>query len=335
MTPSPRTVTLLPGDGIGPEITASVTSILDAAGANLTWERHAAGEESIKLSGMPLPPATLASIQRTRVCLKGPVGTPIGKGFKSVNVTLRQTLDLYANLRPVKNVPGVPARYGDLDLIVVRENTESLYSGIEHVVVPGVVESIKIITEKASTRIARFAFEFARAHGRRKVTIVHKANIMKLSDGLFLDSCRTVAAGYPDVEVNDVIVDAACMKLVMNPKQFDILLLDNLYGDIISDLASGLVGGLGVTPGANLGETCAVFESVHGSAPDIAGKGIANPTALLLSAVMMLRHLEDEASAARVEKALFAALEEGTARTRDVGGTATTDTFTRSVVSRL
>jgi len=335
VTPSPRTVTLLPGDGIGPEITASVTSILDAAGANLTWERHAAGEESIKLSGMPLPPATLASIQRTRVCLKGPVGTPIGKGFKSVNVTLRQTLDLYANLRPVKNVPGVPARYGDLDLIVVRENTESLYSGIEHVVVPGVVESIKIITEKASTRIARFAFEFARAHGRRKVTIVHKANIMKLSDGLFLDSCRNVGAGYGDIEVNDVIVDAACMKLVMNPKQFDILLLDNLYGDIISDLASGLVGGLGVTPGANLGETCAVFESVHGSAPDIAGKGIANPTALLLSAVMMLRHLEDEASAARVEKALFAALEEGTARTRDVGGTATTDTFTRSVVSRL
>ena len=335
MTPSPRIVTLLPGDGIGPEITASVTAILDAAGANLAWERHDAGEESIKVSGMPLPPATLASIQRTKVCLKGPVGTPIGKGFKSVNVTLRQTLDLYANLRPVKNVPGVPARYGDLDLVVVRENTESLYSGIEHVVVPGVVESIKVITEKASTRIARFAFEFARAHGRRMVTIVHKANIMKLSDGLFLDSCRNVAAGYPDIVVNDVIVDAACMKLVMNPKQFDVLVLDNLYGDIVSDLASGLVGGLGVTPGANLGETCAVFESVHGSAPDIAGKGIANPTALLLSAVMMLRHLKEEATASRVEKALFAALEEGTARTRDVGGTATTNTFTRSVVSRL
>ena len=335
MTPAPRTVTLLPGDGIGPEITASVTSILDEAGANLAWERHDAGEESIKLAGMPLPPATLASIQRTRVCLKGPIGTPIGKGFKSVNVTLRQTLDLYANLRPVKIVPGVPARYGDLDLVVVRENTESLYSGIEHVVVPGVVESIKIITEKASTRIARFAFEFARAHRRRKVTVVHKANIMKLSDGLFLDSCRNVAAGYPDIEVNDVIVDAACMKLVMDPKQFDILLLDNLYGDIVSDLASGLVGGLGVTPGANLGETCAIFESVHGSAPDIAGKGIANPTALLLSAVMMLRHLEDETCAARIEKALFAALEEGTARTRDVGGTATTSTFTRSVLSRL
>ena len=257
-------------------------------------------------------------------------------------MTLRQTLDLYANLRPVKNVPGVAARYGDLDLVVVRENTESLYSGIEHVVVPGVVESIKIITEKASTRIARFAFEYARAHGRRKVTIVHKANIMKLSDGLFLDSCRNVAAGYPDIEVNDVIVDAACMKLVMNPAQFDILLLDNLYGDIVSDLASGLVGGLGVTPGANLGETCAVFESVHGSAPDIAGKGIANPTALLLSAVMMLRHLEDEACAARVEKALFAALEEG--RRRDGGRDTLTSaervaqsfrsTFTRSVGAR-
>ena len=253
MTPSPRIVTLLPGDGIGPEITASVTSIVDAAGANLAWERHDAGEGSIKRAGMPLPPATLASIQRTGVCLKGPVGTPVGRGFKSVNVTLRQTLDLYANLRPVKNVPGVPARYGDLDLIVVRENTESLYSGVEHVVVPGVVESIKIITEKASTRIARFAFEYARAHGRRKVTIVHKANIMKLSDGLFLDCCRNVAAGYPDIEVNDVIVDAACMKLVMNPAQFDMLLLDNLYGDIVSDLAAGLVGGLGVTPGREPG----------------------------------------------------------------------------------
>ena len=335
MTASPRVVTLLPGDGIGPEITAAVTTILEAAGAGLAWERHDAGEESIKVSGMPLSPATLASIRRTKVCLKGPITTPVGTGFKSVNVTLRQTLDLYANLRPVKNVPGVAARYGDLDLVIVRENTESLYSGIEHVVVPGVVESIKVITEKASTRIARFAFEYARAHGRRKITIVHKANIMKLSDGLFLESCRNVAANYPDIEVNDVIVDAACMKLVMNPKQFDMLLLDNLYGDIISDLASGLVGGLGVTPGANLGETCAVFESVHGSAPDIAGKGIANPTALLLSAVMMLRHLGDEACALRVEKALFAALEQGTARTRDIGGTATTLQFTGAVAAKL
>jgi isocitrate dehydrogenase (NAD+) len=328
-------VTLIPGDGIGPEITAAVKTILEAAGAGLAWERQDAGAASIKVSGMPLPPATLASIRRTKVCLKGPITTPIGTGFRSVNVTLRQDLDLYANLRPVKNVPGVASRYGDLDLVVVRENTESLYSGIEHVVVPGVVESIKVITEKASTRIARFAFEYARAHGRKKITIVHKANIMKLSDGLFLDSCRNVAADFPDIEVNDVIVDAACMKLVMNPRQFDMLLLDNLYGDIISDLASGLVGGLGVTPGANLGETCAVFESVHGSAPDIAGKGVANPTALLLSAVMMLRHIGDEACAVHVEKALFAALEEGGARTRDIGGTATTQQFARAVVAKL
>ena len=335
MTASPRVVTLIPGDGIGPEITDAVTTILEAAGAGLAWERQDAGAASIKASGMPLPPATLASVRRTKVCLKGPVTTPVGTGFRSVNVTLRQDLDLFANLRPVKNVPGVASRYGDLDLVVVRENTESLYSGIEHVVVPGVVESIKVITEKASTRIARFAFEWARAHGRRKITIVHKANIMKLSDGLFLDSCRNVAAGFKDIDVNDVIVDAACMKLVMNPKQFDMLLLDNLYGDIISDLASGLVGGLGVTPGANLGEACAVFESVHGSAPDISGKGIANPTALLLSAVMMLRHVGDESCARRVEKALFSALEEGAARTRDIGGTATTQQFTRAVAAKL
>ena len=335
MTALPRVVTLIPGDGIGPEITAAVTTILEAAGAGLAWERQDAGAASIKASGMPLPPATLASIRRTKVCLKGPITTPVGTGFRSVNVTLRQELDLFANLRPVKNVPGVASRYGDLNLVVVRENTESLYSGIEHVVVPGVVESIKIITEKASTRVAHFAFEYARAQGRKKVTIVHKANIMKLSDGLFLDSCRNVAAKFPDIEVNDVIVDAACMKLVMNPKQFDMLLLDNLYGDIISDLASGLVGGLGVTPGANLGETCAVFESVHGSAPDIAGKGIANPTALLLSAVMMLRHIGDEACALRVEKALFSALEQGSARTRDIGGTATTQQFAGAVVANL
>ncbi len=228
--------------------------------------------------------------------------TPVGGGYKSVNVSLRQALDLYANLRPVKNLPNVASRYGDLDLVVVRENTEDLYSGIEHVVVPGVVESIKIITEKASTRIARFAFEYARTHGRRKITAVHKANIMKLSDGLFLDCFRKVAAEYVDIEANDVIVDAACMKLVMNPKQFDVLLLENLYGDIISDLASGLVGGLGITPGANLGTQCAVFESVHGSAPDIAGKGIANPTALLLSATMLLRHIGENERAARIER---------------------------------
>jgi isocitrate dehydrogenase (NAD+) len=335
VTPKKRTVTLVPGDGIGPEITAAVVEILDAADAPIAWERHDAGETAIKETGQPLPPEIVSSIQRTKVCLKGPVTTPVGGGYKSVNVALRQSLDLYANLRPVRNLPGVPARYGDLDLVVVRENTEGLYSGIEHVVVPGVVESIKVITEKASTRIARFAFEYARTHGRRKVTAVHKANIMKLSDGLFLECFRKVAAEYADVEASDVIVDAACMKLVMNPKQFDILLLENLYGDIVSDLASGLVGGLGVTPGANLGTQCAVFESVHGSAPDIAGKGIANPTALLLSATMLLRHVGEVDRASRIETALQAALADGSAKTRDIGGTATTAQYAKAVAAKL
>jgi isocitrate dehydrogenase (NAD+) len=330
-----RTATLVPGDGIGPEITAAVVEILESAGAPITWERHDAGEAAFRDTGNPLPPDIVASVQRTKVCLKGPVTTPVGGGYKSVNVTLRQALDLYANLRPVKNLPGVASRYGDVDLVVVRENTEDLYSGIEHVVVPGVVESIKIITEKASTRIARFAFEYARTHGRRKITAVHKANIMKLSDGLFLDCFRKVAAEYADIEAHDVIVDAACMKLVMNPKQFDVLLLENLYGDIISDLASGLVGGLGITPGANLGTQCAVFESVHGSAPDIAGKGIANPTALLLSATMLLRHIGESDRAERIEKALNAAMAEGSAKTRDVGGTATTAGYARAVIAHL
>jgi isocitrate dehydrogenase (NAD+) len=335
VTTTDRTVTLIPGDGIGPEITEAVTEILAASGAGIAWERHDAGEESVKLVGTPLPPSVIASIQQTKVCLKGPVTTPVGKGFKSVNVALRQGLDLYANLRPVRNLPGVPARYVDVDLIVVRENTEDLYSGLEHIVVPGVVESIKVITEKASTRIARYAFEYARTNGRRKVTAVHKANIMKLSDGLFLDCFRKIAAEYPEIEANDVIVDALCMKLVMNPTPFDVLLLENLYGDIVSDLASGLVGGLGVTPGANFGTTCAVFESVHGSAPDIAGKGIANPTALLLSATMMLRHLGKQECADRIETSLFASLEAGTARTRDIGGSATTKQFTEAVLARL
>jgi len=330
-----RTATLVPGDGIGPEITAAVVEILEAAGAPIVWERHDAGEAAVRATGSPLPPDIVASIQRTKVCLKGPVTTPVGGGYKSVNVSLRQSLDLYANLRPVRNLPGVPSRYGDLDLVVVRENTEDLYSGIEHVVVPGVVESIKVITEKASTRIARFAFEYARTHGRRKVTAVHKANIMKLSDGLFLDCFRAVASEYADIAADDVIVDAACMKLVMNPRQFDVLLLENLYGDIISDLASGLVGGLGVTPGANLGTRCAVFESVHGSAPDIAGKGIANPTALLLSATMLLRHVGENGRAERIERALDAAMSDGSARTRDVGGTATTAAYAKAVVAHL
>jgi isocitrate dehydrogenase (NAD+) len=328
-------VTLLPGDGIGPEIAASVVEILEAAGTPIDWERHEAGEEALRLHGDPLPPSVLEAVRRNGVCLKGPVTTPVGRGFKSVNVRLRQALDLYANLRPVKTLPGVVGRFDPVDIVVVRENTEDLYSGLEHVVVPGVVESIKVITERASTRIARFAFEHARATGRKRITAVHKANIMKLSDGLFLDCFRRVAEEYQDIGADDVIVDAACMRLVMAPSRFDVLLLPNLYGDIISDLAAGLVGGLGVTPGANLGLTGAVFESVHGSAPDIAGQGIANPTALLLSAVMMLRHLTMGETAARVESALTRALVDGSAKTRDVGGTATTAEYTKAVVAAL
>jgi len=334
-TSAVRPVTLLPGDGIGPEITASVVEILAAVEAPIAWERQDAGAEALRLFGTTLPDDVIDSIRKTRICLKGPLTTPVGTGFKSVNVQLRQALDLYANLRPVRNIPGVAGRFGNVDLVIVRENTEDLYSGIEHVVVPGVVESIKIITERASTRIAEFAFDYARRHGRRKITAIHKANIMKLSDGLFLDSFRKVASRTPEVQAEDLIVDAACLKLVMDPGRFDVLLLENLYGDIMSDLAAGLVGGLGVVPGANLSEEIAVFESVHGSAPDIAGLGIANPTALLLSATMMLRHLGDDDRAARIEAALYRALEDGSAKTRDLGGRTTTAGYTRAVVSRL
>ncbi|HEX7957355.1 MAG TPA: isocitrate/isopropylmalate family dehydrogenase, partial [Pyrinomonadaceae bacterium] len=277
----------------------------------------------------------LESIVRNKVALKGPITTPVGKGFTSVNVGLRKALDLYANLRPVRALPNVPARYPELNLVVVRENTEDLYAGIEHVVVPGVVESIKIITEKASTRIARYAFEFARREGRRKVTAVHKANIMKLSDGLFLDCFRKVAADYPEVEADDKIVDNACMQLVMRPEQFDIMLLENLYGDIVSDLCAGLIGGLGLVPGANIGELGAVFEAVHGSAPDIAGQGIANPTALLQSGILMLRHLGEREAADRVEKAMLKVYTDGQVRTRDVGGTSHTDEFAQAVINAM
>ena len=271
--------------------TAATVRVLDAAGADFEWETHLAGAEAVERYGSPLPQQVLDSIRRNGVALKGPVTTPVGKGFKSVNVQLRQELELYANLRPVRTLPGIPSRFEGVDLVVVRENTEDLYSGLEHVVVPGVVESLKIITAKASTRIARFAFEYARANGRRRVTAVHKANIMKLSDGLFLDCFREVAAEYPEFQADDRIVDNLCMQLVLKPEQFDILLLENLYGDIVSDLAAGLVGGLGVVAGANLGEDVAVFEAVHGSAPDIAGRDLANPLALIRSGILMLRHL--------------------------------------------
>jgi isocitrate dehydrogenase (NAD+) len=327
-------ITLIEGDGIGPEVTGAVVRTLDAAGLRAEWDRQPAGVLAIEKHGSPLPAELLDSIERTKVALKGPVTTPVGGGFTSVNVGLRKALGLFANLRPVWNIPSVPSRYQDIDLVIVRENTEDLYSGLEHEVVPGVVESLKIITEEASTRIARFAFEYARKHGRRRVTAVHKANIMKMGDGLFLKCVRTVAEQYPDITCDERIVDAACMHLVMKPTQFDVLLLPNLYGDIVSDLCAGLVGGLGVVPGANLGETIGVFEAVHGSAPDIAGKGIANPTALLLSALLMLRHIGEGAMADRIMTAITATLSGGV-RTRDLGGTATTMEYAEAICQRL
>ena len=329
-----RTITLIKGDGIGPEVADAAVAVLEASRAPLSFEEVVVGREAEKLYGDPLPASVLESIRKNRVALKGPVGTPIGKGFASVNVRLRQSLDLYVNLRPVRNVPTIPSRFAGVDLVVIRENTEDLYSGLEHTVVPGVVESIKIITEKASTRIARYAFDYARRQGRRRITAIHKANIMKLSDGLFLDCFRRVAEEYPDIAADDRIVDAACMRLVMNPEIFDVLLLENLYGDIVSDLAAGLVGGLGLVPGANLGPTVAIFEAVHGTAPDIAGQNKANPTALLMSAILMLRHLELTETADRVEKALLDTLAAGV-RTSDLGGTATTRDFAKAVRERL
>jgi len=328
-------ITLIPGDGIGAEITGAVVRIIEASGVEIEWESFVAGAEALSRYGDPLPEPVLESIKRNRVALKGPLTTPVGTGFTSVNVRLRKTLDLYANLRPVRNLPGLVTPFGDLDLVVVRENTEDLYSGIEHVVVPGVVESLKIITEKASTRIARFAFEYARRENRKKVTAIHKANIMKLSDGLFLDCFRKVAVEYPEIVADDKIVDNACMQLVMKPQQFDVLLLENLYGDIISDLAAGLVGGLGVVPGANIGELGSVFEAVHGSAPDIAGKNMANPTALLQTAIMMLRHLGERAAADLIERAMIHTLANKQVRTRDLGGTASTTEYTEAVVASM
>ena len=328
-------ITLIPGDGIGPEVASSVVRIIEAAGVEVQWETHYAGAQALEKFGETLPQELLDSITRNKVALKGPITTPVGKGFTSVNVGLRKTLDLYANLRPVRALPNVPCRYPELDLIVVRENTESLYAGLEHVVVPGVVESLKIITEKASTRIARFAFEHARSESRKKVTAVHKANIMKLSDGLFLDCFRRMSVNYPEIEADDKIIDNACMQLVMRPEQFDIMLLENLYGDIVSDLCAGLVGGLGLVPGANIGEKGAVFEAVHGSAPDIAGQGIANPTALLQSGVMMLRYLGEREAGDRIENALFAVFREGKVRTRDIGGTAKTAEFADAIIQKM
>jgi isocitrate dehydrogenase (NAD+) len=330
-----HTITLIPGDGIGPEVTKPTLKIIKAAGVQVKWETQLAGAEALKKKGTTLPQELLDSFEKHKVALKGPVTTPVGEGFASVNVELRQTFDLYANLRPIKNLPGVKARYSDVDLIVVRENTEGLYSGIEHEVVPGVMESLKIITEKASTRIAKFAFDFARAHRRKKVAAIHKANIMKLTDGLFLDCARRMAVHYPDIAFGDLIVDNACLQLVLDPLKLDVLLLENLYGDIVSDLAAGLVGGLGVVPGANLGDRHALFETVHGSAPDIKGKNIANPTAMILAAVMMLKHIAEQKAAERISLALETVLKKGDCLTPDLGGAATTTKFAEAIIRQM
>ena len=330
-----HTITLIPGDGIGPEVTAEVVRIIEAAGVGIDWETHYAGALAQEKFGTTLPDELLESIKRNKVGLKGPITTPVGKGFTSVNVGLRKALDLYANLRPIRALPNIPCRNPDLDIVVVRENTESLYSGLEHEIIPGVVESLKIITEKASTRIARFAFEFAVSEKRRKITCTHKANIMKMSDGLFLKCFHNVAQEYPNIESADMIIDNASMQLVMRPEQFDVLLCENLYGDIVSDLCAGLIGGLGLVPGANIGERGAVFEAVHGSAPDIAGQGIANPTALLQSAILMLRHIEERDAANKIENAMLKVFEDGQVRTRDIGGTAKTAEFADAIIAKM
>jgi isocitrate dehydrogenase (NAD+) len=332
---SKTTVTLIPGDGIGPEVSNATVRVLDAAGADIEWERHIAGAEALEKYGNPLPPEVLESVRRNCLALKGPITTQVGKGFKSINVQLRQELELYANLRPSRSLESIPSRFTGVDIIVVRENTEDLYGGLEHVVVPGVVESLKIITEKASLRIARFAYEYARRHHRKRVTAVHKANIMKLSDGLFLDCVRRVASEYPEIQSDDRIVDNMCMQLVMRPEEWDVLLLENLYGDIVSDLCAGLVGGLGVVPGGNIGLDVAVFEAVHGSAPDIAGKDLANPLALMRSGVMMLYHMGKDEVAERVRRALREVIVRQKIRTRDLGGEASTTQFTDAIVGAL
>jgi len=327
-----HTITLIPGDGIGPEVSAAVKKILAAAQVDINWEEIAARGEFEGRGIDFMKSGVVESIRKNKVALKGPMATAVAGGTPSINVGLRQALQLYANLRPVKNLEGVQSRFQNVDIVLVRENTEDLYAGLEHTVVPGVVESLKIITEKASTRIAKYAFEFARKYGRKKIHAIHKANIMKLSDGLFLESVRKVAPAFPEIEYKEIIVDNACMQMVLNPHQFDMLLLTNLYGDIMSDLAAGLVGGLGVVPSANIGEGVAVFEAVHGTAPDIAGKGIANPTALLMSAILMLDHIGEPVAARKIETALHKIYREGKSLTRDVGCTASTNEFTDALI---
>jgi isocitrate dehydrogenase (NAD+) len=329
------TVTLIPGDGIGPEVTEATQEVIAAAGVQVQWERYDAGARAEETLGTPCPDELIASIQRNRIALKGPLNTPIGTGFRSVNVTLRRALDLYASVRPVRSLKGVPARWEGVDLVIIRENTEGLYSGIEHMVVPGVAESLKVVTERACQRITEFAFRHARSRGRKRVTVVHKANIMKLTDGMFLDVARRAGRRFPDIETQEAIVDACAMGLVRDPTRFDVLVMDNLYGDILSDLAAGLVGGLGVVPGANIGDECAVFEAVHGCAPDIAGQGVANPTALVLSAAMMLDTMGERDAARRIEGAVEAIYARTDTRTPDLGGNASTADFTRALIRLL
>jgi isocitrate dehydrogenase (NAD+) len=328
-------VTLIAGEGIGPEVAAATQRILEASGVLIDWEVIEGRTDKSNEQGQLVNQAAVDTVRKNGVALKGPMATAIAGGAPSVNVALRKALDLYANLRPVKNLPGVPSRYENVDLVLVRENTEDLYSGLEHEVVPGVVESLKIITERASTRIARFAFEYARKFGRKKIHAIHKANIMKLSDGLFLKSIRAVAEHHKEIEYKEMIVDNACMQMVLNPQQFDMLLLPNLYGDVMSDLCAGLVGGLGVVPSANIGDECAMFEAVHGTAPDIAGKGLANPTALLMSSILMLDYLGERSAARRIEAALEKVYREGRHFTRDLGGTTGTKEFTDAIIAAL
>jgi len=328
-------ITLIPGDGIGPEVTQATVRMLEATGVKFEWETFAAGAEAYAKYKEYIPKELNDSIERTRVGLKGPVTTPVGGGFSSINVELRKRFELFANFRPIRNLPHIPTRYPDVDLIIFRENTEGLYSGIEHEVVPGVVESLKIITEKASTRISRYAFEYARKNQRKKVHCIHKANIMKMSDGLFLRCSRNVSKDYPEITYGEHIVDNTCMQLVMNPYQYDILLLENLYGDIVSDLCAGLVGGLGLVPGANLGHECAIFEAVHGSAPDIAGKNLANPTAVLRSGLLMLRHLGEHEAALKIRNAIDQVYRDRNKLTRDIGGTASTSEFADAIIAAI
>ena len=333
--PKNYTLTLVIGDGIGPEVVNATVEVIAASGVNIQWEHAIIGQQAMHRYGVLLPIESLEAIKRNKVALKGPITTPIAEGFPSLNVALRKSLEMYANVRPVKNFPGVPSLHKDVNLVIIRENTEDLYAGIEHEVVPGVVESIKIITRVASTRIAEYAFELAVRENRKKVSAIHKANIMKLSDGLFLDCCRNVSKNYKSIQYEEMIVDNACMQLVMNPQQFDVLLMENLYGDILSDLAAGLVGGIGVVPGANIGKDYAVFEPVHGSWPQGAGKGIANPMACILTSVMMLRHIGEPAAASRIENAIETTLREGKFIPQDLGGKASTSEFAKEVIKNL